>query len=82
MHSQVDQWLEFAPHLVTGGGLQAACMTVNEALALRTYLVGYTLTIADIAVWAQLQSARSGSPRASLTFMRLIEPGGDPACHV
>ena len=56
-HAQVDQWLQFAPHLVTGGGLAPACMTVNEALSLRTFLVGYSLTIADIAVWAQLQSA-------------------------
>ncbi|BDA45805.1 Glutamate-tRNA ligase, cytoplasmic [Coccomyxa sp. Obi] len=52
---QVDQWLEFAPHLVTGGGLEPACATVNEALALRTYLAGYRLSPADIAVWGQLQ---------------------------
>lgn len=51
---QVDQWLEFAPHLVTGGGLEPACATVNEALALRTYLVGYSLSSADIAIWGQL----------------------------
>ncbi|EIE22615.1 glutamyl-tRNA synthetase, putative [Coccomyxa subellipsoidea C-169] len=52
---QVDQWLEFAPHLVTGGGLEPACATLNEALALRTYLVGYSLSPADVAVWGQLQ---------------------------
>ena len=51
----MDQWLEFVPHLVTGGGLEPACATVNEALALRTYLVGYSLSPADIAVWGQLQ---------------------------
>lgn len=69
MHAQVDQWLEFAPHLVTGGGLAPACMTVNEALSLRTFLVGYSLTIADIAVWAQLQSARSGLARSRYCTM-------------
>lgn len=55
LHRQVDQWLEFAPYLVTGGGLEPACATVNEALALRTYLAGYSLSPADIAVWGQLQ---------------------------
>ena len=70
MSCQVDQWLEFAPHLVTGSGLEHACAAANAALALRqkdyvalrTFLVGYSLTLADIAVWAQLQSARRFMP--------------------
>ena len=78
MAPQVDQWLEYAPHLVTGGGLEPACAAVNAALAQRTFLVGYNLTIADIAVWAQLQSAcssrlSSASSRRALSAVFFLE---------
>ena len=52
---QVDQWLDIAQSLVPGHGLEAACSSVNDFLSLRTFLVGHSLTLADVACWAQLQ---------------------------
>lgn len=54
---QVDQWLDFAPQLVPGAGFTAPCEAANEALTLRTFLAGHSLTVADVAVWGQLKSA-------------------------
>ena len=51
----MDQLVDFAPQLVSGAGLEAACAAVNEYLAVRTFLVGYSLTAADIACWGQLE---------------------------
>ncbi|GLC51783.1 hypothetical protein PLESTB_000547800 [Pleodorina starrii] len=55
---QVDHWLETATGIVSGATLEAQCVALNDYLTLRTFLVGYGLTLADLAVWGQLQ----GSP--------------------
>ena len=55
---QVDEWLAFAPSLAAGPGLADAAAAVNEYLALRTFLVGYRLTLADVALWGQLTGER------------------------
>ena len=47
--------MEYATYIVGGGALEPACRTLNEALSMRTYLACYTLTVADMAVWGQLQ---------------------------
>ena len=52
---QVDQWLSFAPALVSGSGLQQAVAALDCYLSLRTFLVCHWVTIADISCWAQLQ---------------------------
>ena len=54
MRLQVDQWLDFSPALGPGAGLEAACAIANEFLQLRTFLVGYRLSLADLACWGQL----------------------------
>lgn len=54
-HMQVDQWLDFSTSLVSGAGLEAVCGVVDQFLSLRTYLVGYKLSIADLQIWGQLQ---------------------------
>ena len=54
---QVDEWLAFLPRLAAGPGLAEAAAAVNNFLALRTYLVGHRLTLADIALWGQLTGA-------------------------
>ena len=59
----MDQWLDFAPQLVPGAGFAAPCEAANEALTLRTFLAGHSLTVADVAVWGQLKSALT--PRLS-----------------
>ena len=53
--AQVDQWLDFSDAIVSGAGLEAVCGVVDQFLSLRTYLVGYQLSIADLQVWGQLQ---------------------------
>ena len=55
LSSQVDQWLEFSDAIVSGAGLAAVCGVIDQYLSLRTYLVGYQLSIADLQVWGQLQ---------------------------
>ncbi|KAI7845298.1 hypothetical protein COHA_001141 [Chlorella ohadii] len=52
---QVDQWLDISQTLVPGAAFESACASVNDFLSLRTFLVGYAPTMADIACWAQLQ---------------------------
>ncbi|KAK9795898.1 hypothetical protein WJX73_001913 [Symbiochloris irregularis] len=52
---QVDQFLDFASQLVAGAGLEAACTAMNDYLAVRTFLAGYSLTAADVACWGQLE---------------------------
>ena len=55
---QVDQWLDFSSALTSGAGLEAACGVFNHYLSLRTFLVDYSLTVADVACWGQLQGLR------------------------
>lgn len=40
---------------MSGSGFEAACKAANDFLALRTLLVGYGVTLADVACWGQLQ---------------------------
>ncbi|KAL3146233.1 hypothetical protein ABBQ32_002935 [Trebouxia sp. C0010 RCD-2024] len=54
---QVDQWLDFSDALVSSAGLEAVCGVIDQYLSLRTYIVGYQLSIADLQVWGQLQAS-------------------------
>ncbi|KAK9829157.1 hypothetical protein WJX72_004236 [[Myrmecia] bisecta] len=81
--TQIDEWLDFANSLVSGGGLEGACAVANHYLSLRTYLVGYALSVADIACWGQLQGLlqwdklkRSGSHPHLARWTELV--GGVP----
>uniref|UniRef100_A0A674BUR4 Bifunctional glutamate/proline--tRNA ligase n=1 Tax=Salmo trutta TaxID=8032 RepID=A0A674BUR4_SALTR len=54
--TEVDHWLEFSAQRVCGqSGLAAALGELDKALELRTFLVGHSLTLADICVWAVLK---------------------------
>ena len=54
---EVDTWLDWAGAAVKPGpGLEAAVATLDAALALRTVLVGSSLTAADLALWGGLQA--------------------------
>ena len=66
---QVDQWLDFSSSIVSGAGLEAVCGVVDQFLSLRTYLVGYQLTIADLQVWGQLQGDTCAVSHTGLHFM-------------
>lgn len=51
---QIDEWLEYAPVLSSGPAFENACKYIDEYLEKRTFLVGYSLSIADLAIWAGL----------------------------
>ncbi|KAK6307648.1 hypothetical protein J4Q44_G00227960 [Coregonus suidteri] len=56
--TEVDHWLEFSARHVCGqSGLAAALGELDKALALRTFLVGHSLTLADLCVWAALKGS-------------------------
>ncbi|KAG0592616.1 hypothetical protein KC19_1G267300 [Ceratodon purpureus] len=61
---EVGQWVEYAPAFGVGSEFEGACAYVNGYLALRTFLVGDDLSIADITVIAHL--ARVGARWESL----------------
>lgn len=52
----MDHWLEFSAQRLSGQpDLAAALAQLDAALSLRTFLVGHTLTLADLCVWAALK---------------------------
>uniref|UniRef100_A0A8C3HGL0 Glutamyl-prolyl-tRNA synthetase 1 n=1 Tax=Chrysemys picta bellii TaxID=8478 RepID=A0A8C3HGL0_CHRPI len=55
-HTEIDHWLEFsATKLSTGAQFGSALLELNHCLSLRTYLVGNSLSLADLCVWAVLK---------------------------
>ncbi|XP_076833600.1 bifunctional glutamate/proline--tRNA ligase isoform X2 [Brachyhypopomus gauderio] len=54
--TEVDHWLEFSARRLDGqSDLAHALGELDAALALRTFLVGHSLTLADLCVWAAVQ---------------------------
>ena len=72
---QVDQWLETASQVAPGQGFEAVCSSIDKYLALRTFLAGYALTVADFAIWGQLQGAWCGALRAAVMFLNVTRSG-------
>ncbi|XP_021248652.1 bifunctional glutamate/proline--tRNA ligase isoform X3 [Numida meleagris] len=55
-HTEIDHWLEFsATKLSTASQFLSAVQELNHCLSLRTYLVGNSLSLADVCVWAVLK---------------------------
>ncbi|XP_068433011.1 bifunctional glutamate/proline--tRNA ligase isoform X1 [Clinocottus analis] len=53
--TEVDHWLEFSAQRLCGQpALSKALVDLDKALSLRTFLVGHTLTLADLSIWASL----------------------------
>uniref|UniRef100_A0A3B4DZU5 Prolyl-tRNA synthetase n=1 Tax=Pygocentrus nattereri TaxID=42514 RepID=A0A3B4DZU5_PYGNA len=56
--TEVDHWLEFSARRLSGqSDLASALGELNAALALRTFLVGHGITLADLCVWASLKGS-------------------------
>lgn len=54
--SQIDHWLEFSATKLSSCSLfTSAINELNHCLSLRTYLVGNSLSLADLCVWATLK---------------------------
>lgn len=71
---QIDEWLEYAPTFSTGSEFENACCYVDGILLQRTFLVGYSLSIADIAIWSGLAGSgqRWESLRKSKKYQNLV----------
>lgn len=72
--AQIDQWLEYAHIFSSGSEFENACIHVDGYLSLRTCLVGYSLSIADIAIWSGLAGTgqRWESLRKSKKYPNLV----------
>ncbi|XP_057184873.1 bifunctional glutamate/proline--tRNA ligase-like, partial [Triplophysa rosa] len=54
--TEVDHWLEFSARRLCGqSDLSLALIELDKTLALRTFLVGHSVTLADLSVWAALK---------------------------
>uniref|UniRef100_G1P8Y2 Bifunctional glutamate/proline--tRNA ligase n=1 Tax=Myotis lucifugus TaxID=59463 RepID=G1P8Y2_MYOLU len=55
-HTEIDHWLEFSATKLSSCDLfPSAINELNHCLSLRTYLVGNSLSLADLCVWATLK---------------------------
>ena len=64
---KIDEWLEYAPIFSSGSEFETACSHVDAHLALRTFLVGYSLSIADVSIWSGL----AGNAETGIDIFRL-----------
>lgn len=71
--SQIDEWLDYAPIFAVGSQFEEACGYVDGYLLQHTFLVGHSLSIADIAVWSGLAGTgkRWESLRSSKKYQNL-----------
>ncbi|KAL6112789.1 eprs1 [Pungitius sinensis] len=66
--TEVDHWLEFSARCLCGQIiLSKALGELHKALSLRTFLVGHTLTLADLSVWGALKG-HAGWPSQGESF--------------
>ncbi|XP_058076275.1 glutamate--tRNA ligase, cytoplasmic [Magnolia sinica] len=72
--AQIDEWLEYASIFSSGSEFEGACGHVDGYLSVRTFLVGYNLSIADIAIWSGLAGTgqRWESLRKSKKYQNLV----------
>lgn len=68
----MDHWLEFSARRLNGQpDLAPALAQLDAALSLRTFLVGHTLTLADLCVWAALKGEMTNLIRVIESHNRL-----------
>lgn len=59
-HTEIDHWLEFSATKLSSCSLfTSAVSELNHCLSLRTYLVGNSLSLADLCVWAALKGSET-----------------------
>nr|GFA66051.1 glutamate--tRNA ligase, cytoplasmic [Tanacetum cinerariifolium] len=51
---QIDEWLYYAPIFSSGFKYEGACKLVDGYLLQHTFLVGHSLSVADIAIWSYI----------------------------
>ncbi|CAM8894616.1 unnamed protein product [Rhodiola kirilowii] len=72
--SQIDEWLEYSPAPASGPDFEIACSYLDNYLLQGTLFVGYSFSIADIAIWAGLAGTgkRWESLRKSKKYQNLV----------
>ncbi|KAK7269497.1 hypothetical protein RIF29_22228 [Crotalaria pallida] len=71
---QIDEWLDYAPVLSSGPVFENGCKYIDGYLEKRTFFVGYSLSIADLAIWSGLAGTgkRWESLRKSKKYPNLV----------
>ncbi|XP_057427500.1 glutamate--tRNA ligase, cytoplasmic-like [Lotus japonicus] len=54
---QIDEWLEYAHVLSQGSAFENGCKYIDDYLDKRTFIVGHSLSTADLAIWAGLSGS-------------------------
>ncbi|XP_009129934.1 glutamate--tRNA ligase, cytoplasmic [Brassica rapa] len=72
--SQIDEWVDYASVFSSGSEFENACTRVDNYLQSGTFLVGHSLSIADVAVWSALAGSgpRWESLRKSKKYQNLV----------
>ncbi|CAN6858796.1 unnamed protein product [Brassica oleracea] len=72
--SQIDEWVDYACVFSSGSEFENACTRVDKYLQSGTFLVGHSLSIADVAVWSALAGSgpRWESLRKSKKYQNLV----------
>jgi len=72
--TQIDEWLEYANVFSARAEFERSCTYLDNYLSLRTFLVGDSLSVADIAVWSGLAGTgrRGEGIRISNRFQNLV----------
>ncbi|KAG2284122.1 hypothetical protein HID58_049572 [Brassica napus] len=72
--SQIDEWVDYANVFSSGSEFENACSRVDKFLQSVTFLVGHSLSIADVAVWSALAGSgpRWESLRKSKKYQNLV----------
>ncbi|KAF6142738.1 hypothetical protein GIB67_018449 [Kingdonia uniflora] len=70
---QIDKWIDYAVVFSSGSEFEKACSYVDGYLLLQTFLVGYSLSVADISIWSNLAGSeqRWDSLRKSKKYQNL-----------
>uniref|UniRef100_A0A7C8YL89 Glutamate--tRNA ligase n=1 Tax=Opuntia streptacantha TaxID=393608 RepID=A0A7C8YL89_OPUST len=63
---QIDEWMDYIPTFVQGSEFEMECSYMESYLSTNTFLVGHSLSIADVALW----SALAGAPQKWETSMK------------
>jgi glutamyl-tRNA synthetase len=72
--TEVDEWLQFAQALQAADGDAAAALLekLNLHLTMRSFFVGFGLSLADIAIWAAVTFKRLSSPASAVHLERFL----------
>lgn len=70
---EIDEWLDYTPVFSSGSEFENACAYVDKYLERRTFIVGHSLSIVDIAIWSALAGTgqRWDSLRKSKKYQNL-----------